>query len=215
MPRVIKACNNYLAEEVLRDNGLRFAVVDDDFRLDPAVERVIQFDYFSAKPYKFAALQCPVRMVNQLDTKIKSIFFSALGKTDDEREENDKDDENVDGIGRPYYVFADYTQLDKSKFKILMRTVQQDPRKIATMSSPERDKSMNSRVIDNPQRCPIRLDVRPERLKDGFRLFGKDAEAAFLTEMLRFFNKSYDQKKINRFLDTQLEMKKGELKFSV
>lgn len=210
--RVVKACRNYLIDDVLRDNGLRLAAIDDDLLLIQAIERVIHFDYFSAKPYKFAVLQCPVRMDNQLDAKVKTIFFSALGNTEDEGKVDDEKKKTVDGVGRPYYVFAHYTKLDTSKFKILMRTVQQNPEESPAEGRPQQKGAIKSRIYDNPQRCPIRLHVRPERFNDGFRLFGKDAEAAFLTEKLRFFNKSSSHNIINRFLDTVLEMKKGKVK---
>ncbi len=193
----ITLCQRYLNDAVLREN--RLSLTDDDRLLQDikAVRKEIHFDYYERQPETVTAIECPVMKNNRPEM----LYVAGMGRV-----ENSFDTQ--------YFVMAHKSPNEGSKLTVLMRTVTVEEQHLQQRTDIEISEDEAEFISDDPNRGAFRLMVRRRWYSDNFRLFGKDAERAYITTRYGFVNLSYNQNVVDQFVVMVEKLKKGSYPLS-
>lgn len=181
-------CRDFLYDPVLRDNKILYHS-DSQARMN-RVEKVVHFEYFWKGDETYEMIQCLVYVRN----RPVMMYFSTLGASGSE---------NL----KYYFALTAYKPDDDSKLTILMRTRFHNR---PTDDDEDEDDCYNEYMYDFSQVGQIRLNIKSERFNDRYRLFGKYAEAAFISTNYGFWNPTATPRYLYGFLETAITLSKGE-----
>lgn len=192
-------CHNYLADTVLQKSG---------FQYDPILMQVIEikviikFNYYTYDAVELAALQCPVKLNDQIS------FLYFMSYTNDE-----------DDTDSSYFVLYLMNRSPKSNtLGILMYTNRRMPKFQAKnlIKSSHFLPAINEYDDLNEDSRDIRklLIVPDEYFHSKDRpivLFGKDAERVFITSYsFRFIYPGLENSQVDKFIQIIQNMRKGK-----
>lgn len=181
-------CRDLLQEPVLQDNKIMHIL--QTFVRTKQLKKVVHFEYFSKEDEVHEVIQCPV-FIGKTEVVV---YFSTLGISHYE---------NL----TYYFVLTAYKPNDDSKLVVLMRT---KFHKNLIKSEDEND-CYNEYMYDFSKVGQIRLNIKPDRFLDGYRMFGKFAEAAFISTNYGFWNPTINLRFLYGFIEMALALSKGEL----